>query len=330
MSDHSPHVPVLLAEVIEVLAPKDGGIYVDGTFGAGGYSRAILEAADCAVIGIDRDPGAIQNGQDLVDAYGGRLTLLHGRFGDMAELLEQHGAEQVDGVVLDIGVSSMQIDQAERGFSFAKDGPLDMRMSADGASAADVVNTADEQTLRQIFFVYGEEKRSRAIAKAIVAARDEVPFKTTLDLAGLIEKTIGRRPQDKIHPATRVFQSLRIYVNDELGELINALKASEYVLKPNGRMAVVSFHSLEDRIVKRFFALRSGKGKSVSRHAPIAQEGPAASFDLLSRKAIKAGADEIAINVRSRSARLRGVERTGAAPWETNSDLAKDLQARLV
>ncbi|TNE59148.1 MAG: 16S rRNA (cytosine(1402)-N(4))-methyltransferase RsmH [Alphaproteobacteria bacterium] len=316
------HIPVLLAEVIDVLAPQNGGIYVDGTFGAGGYSKAILDAADCAVIGIDRDPNAIRDGQALVEAYEGRLTLLHGCFGDMAQLLEAHGAREVDGVVLDIGVSSMQIDQAERGFSFSKPGPLDMRMSQDGQSAADVVNDLDMQTLTRIFQVYGEEKRARAIAKAIVEDRAAKPFETTQDLAGLIERVVGRKAKDRIHPATRAFQGLRIFVNDELGELIKALEAAELVLKPSGRLAVVSFHSLEDRLVKRFLAERTGSARSVSRHAPGPVEGPEPTFEHLTRKALRAGTRELETNIRARSARLRAAVRTEAPAWPQKSDAA--------
>lgn len=323
------HVPVLLAEVIEVLSPRDGGVYVDGTFGAGGYSRALLEAADCAVIGIDRDPNAIASGQSLVDSYDGRLTLIHGRFGGMADLLEAHGAREVDGVVLDIGVSSMQLDQAARGFSFGREGPLDMRMSQEGPSAAEVVNSADEETLRKILSTYGEEKRARVVAEAIVAAREGQEISTTLELAGVVERALGRRHTDKIHPATRTFQGLRIYVNDELGELVNALVAAEKVLRPSGRLAVVAFHSLEDRIVKRFLAARTGKDRAVSRHAPPAAAGPLPTFEMISRKAIKASEIEIEQNVRARSARLRGAERTEASPWAVSVG-TDDFGVRLI
>src|SRR5690606_17355483 len=212
-----PHVPVMLADVLDVLKPRDGGIYVDGTFGAGGYTRAILGAADCAVLAIDRDPSAILRGRALESEFAGRLTLVEGCFGDMERLVRALGHEAVDGVVLDIGVSSMQIDEAERGFSFQKDGPLDMRMGGEGPSAADVVNQYEESELARIIAVYGEEKRARAVARAIVKAREEAEFRRTLELAELLERVIGRRPQDKIHPATRTFQALRIFVNDELG-----------------------------------------------------------------------------------------------------------------
>ncbi|PKQ03952.1 MAG: 16S rRNA (cytosine(1402)-N(4))-methyltransferase, partial [Alphaproteobacteria bacterium HGW-Alphaproteobacteria-11] len=215
----APHIPVMLADVLDVLRPRDGGIYVDGTFGAGGYTRAILGSADCAVLAIDRDPSAILRGRELATEFAGRLTLIEGCFGDMVRLVRALGHATVDGVVLDLGVSSMQLDEAERGFSFQQDGPLDMRMGGDGLSAADVVNTFDEGDLARIIAVYGEEKRARAVAKAIVAARAQAEFKRTLELAETVARVIGRRPQDRIHPATRTFQALRIFVNDELGEL---------------------------------------------------------------------------------------------------------------
>jgi 16S rRNA (cytosine1402-N4)-methyltransferase len=312
MAERRAHVPVLLAEVIDVLDPKDGGLYVDGTFGAGGYTRAILQAADCAVIGIDRDPRAIEDGQGLMKEFAGRLTLIQGRFGDMQAILEKRGIREVDGIALDVGVSSMQIDRAERGFSFAKDGPLDMRMSGEGRSAADAVNLLDQDDLRRIIAVYGEEKRARRIATAIVEARASKPIETTGELAALIEKTIGKAPDSRIHPSTRTFQGLRIFVNDELGELAAALAASEKILRPSGRLAVVSFHSLEDRMVKSFLRARSGHRPSPSRHIPVVSEVSAATFELLTRRAIKPSDDEIAGNPRARSARLRGAVRTTA------------------
>ena len=266
--DGRPHVPVMLAEVLGVLAPHDGGIYVDGTFGAGGYARAILSAASCRVIGIDRDPTAIAAGQALSGASGGRLSLIEGRFGEMKRLLSAAGFTQVDGVVLDIGVSSMQLDRPERGFSFLRDGPLDMRMGAEGATAADAVNGLSQETLGRIINVLGEEPRARAIARAIVAARSETPITTTLGLVKAIERATGRpRPQDRIHPATRTFQALRIHVNGELDELIAVLHDAEDLLRPEGRLAVVTFHSLEDRIVKRFFQSRAAKAPAGSRHS---------------------------------------------------------------
>lgn len=264
----------MLAEVLLALAPSAGGIYVDGTFGAGGYTRGLLTAADCKVLAIDRDPDAIKGGAELAAAFPDRLTLAEGRFSDMESLALHSGITVIDGAALDIGVSSMQIDEAERGFSFAKDGPLDMRMEQAGPSAADVVNAAEAEHLSRIIYILGEERKARAIANAIVRARAEAPILTTQGLVRAIERATGRqRPQDRIHPATRTFQALRIYVNRELEELGYALAAAERLLKPGGRLAVVTFHSLEDRIVKRFFAERSGKLPSPSRHMPGRGEG---------------------------------------------------------
>ncbi len=316
------HRPVLLDEVLAVLAPKDGEIYVDGTFGAGGYSRAILEAADCVVYGIDRDPAAIGDGAPMVDAFAGRLTLLDGRFADMQALLAEQGVASVDGVVLDVGVSSMQLDDAERGFSFLRDGPLDMRMEKCGLSAADVVNAMPEDQLKRVIAVLGEEKRARAIAKAVVRRRLDKAFSRTSDLATLIEGVIGKRPRDRIHPATRTFQALRIYVNAELDQLATGLAACENILAPGGRLVVVSFHSLEDRIVKRFFAMRTGKTTRPSRHQPPGAKGPAASFIDLTRGGIVAGKDEVDGNPRARSARLRAVERTRSPVIPLDADEA--------
>lgn len=306
-----PHVPVMLADVLDVLKPRDGGVYVDGTFGAGGYTRAILGAADCAVLAIDRDPSAILRGRALEFEFAGRLTLVEGCFGDMERLVRALGHEAVDGVVLDIGVSSMQIDEAERGFSFQKDGPLDMRMGGEGPSAADVVNGYEESELARIIAVYGEEKRARAVARAIVKARQEAEFRRTLELAQLLERVIGRRPQDKIHPATRTFQALRIFVNDELGELARGLSGAEALLREGGRLAVVTFHSLEDRIVKRFLTERTGRGGRPNRYMP-AVEDEAKSFAEIARKARKAADEEVELNARARSAKLRAAIRTGA------------------
>lgn len=258
MTEKTPHIPVLLNEVVESIAPKDGGVYVDGTFGAGGYTRAVLDAADCTVYAIDRDPDAIREGQKLVDAYKGRLHLLHGTFGEMAELVRGEGVDFVDGVMLDIGVSSMQIDRAERGFSFQKDGALDMRMSQNGLSAADVLNTFGEREIADIIYKYGEERFSRRIAAAVVEQRKTAPFKTTLEFADLIRRTVPHKRED-IDPATRSFQALRIYVNDELGQLKSGLSAAHNLLKAGGRMAIVSFHSLEDRIVKTFMQEKAAK-----------------------------------------------------------------------
>jgi 16S rRNA (cytosine1402-N4)-methyltransferase len=307
----APHIPVMLADVLEVLQPKDGGLYIDGTFGAGGYTRAILGQADCAVLAIDRDPNAILRGRELQSEFGGRLTLIEGCFGDMARLGRGLGHESVDGVVLDLGVSSMQLDQAERGFSFQKDGPLDMRMSGKGLSAADVVNTFDEPDLARIIAVYGEEKRARAVAKAIVQARTEAQFDRTLALADTVARVIGRRPQDRIHPATRTFQALRIFVNDELGELAHGLAGAEALLGEGGRLAAVTFHSLEDRVVKRFLTARTGRSARANRFMPEKDE-VAPSFREIEHKARKASDAEAEANPRARSAKLRAAERTSA------------------
>ncbi len=303
----APHIPVLLSEVVGQIAPKDGGVYVDATFGAGGYSRAVLDAADCVVYAIDRDPDAIAEGLVLVEKYGGRLKLLHGTFGEMRGLLAAQGVESVDGVMMDIGVSSMQIDRAERGFSFQKDGVLDMRMSQSGLSAADVVNKYGEKEIADIIYLYGEERFSRRIAAAIVAARKTAPFKTTLELAAAVRSVMPRK-RDEIDPATRTFQALRIYVNDELGQLRSGLSGAEALLKKGGRMAVVSFHSLEDRIVKNFIQEKSGKTANPSRYLPERSE-TAATLKPLTKKPILPSMEECQRNPRSRSARLRSAER---------------------
>ncbi|MZR32492.1 16S rRNA (cytosine(1402)-N(4))-methyltransferase RsmH [Sneathiella litorea] len=313
-SQDASHISVLLREVMEVLSPKDGGIYVDGTFGAGGYSRAILEAADCQVFGIDRDPLAISKGQKMADEFPGRLIMIEGCYADMEELLAGQGVAAVDGIALDIGVSSMQIDEAERGFSFMREGPLDMRMSGKGRTAAEIVNEESEAELARIIFVYGEERRSRAIARAVAERRELAPFKSTVELAEVVASVV--RPTGKgIHPATRTFQALRIVVNDELGQLVKGLAASERLLTPGGRLAVVSFHSLEDRRVKNFLSARSEGRARPSRHVPVSDEGPAPTFKLIKRGTIKARPDELAVNPRSRSARLRGAIRTNASAW---------------
>ncbi|CAA7622529.1 S-adenosyl-dependent methyltransferase activity on membrane-located substrates [Candidatus Terasakiella magnetica] len=314
MSGTSPHISVLLAEVIAALTPRDGGVYADGTFGAGGYSRAILGHARCAVWGIDRDPDAVTTGRNLETAEAGRFHMIEGRFGDLDELLRQRDVNQVDGIALDIGVSSMQIDQAERGFSFAKDGPLDMRMAQSGPTAADVVNATDESDLADIIYRYGEERLSRRIAKAIVAARKDKPFERTSELAAVIRKVVPKHA-DGIDPATRTFQALRIIVNDEMGELERGLAAAERMLAPGGVLAVVTFHSLEDRVVKSFLKTRSGEAARPSRHLPQAAQGPEATFTLLSRRAIRPGSEEVARNPRSRSAKLRAAARTEAPCW---------------
>ncbi len=302
-----PHIPVLLKEVMEQISPKNGGIYVDGTFGAGGYTHAALQAADCKVYAIDRDPDAIANGQSLAEKFNGRLKLLHGTFGKMKELLQDEGIERVDGVMLDIGVSSMQIDQAERGFSFQKDGALDMRMSQNGLSAADVVNKYGEKEIADIIYLYGEERYSRRIAAAIVSRRKERAFLTTLDLAHVIRSVVPHKKND-IDPATRTFQALRIYVNDELEQLRSGLSEAEALLTHGGRMAVVSFHSLEDRIVKNFIQEKSGKTARPSRYLPDVR-GTDATLKPLTKKPIVPSSQECLENPRARSARLRSAER---------------------
>ena len=305
------HIPVLGREAIEMLKPRDGGIYVDATFGAGGYSRAILDVAGTKVIGIDRDRSAISAGFDLVDRSAGRLTLVEDRFSDLAEVCAAQGILSVDGIVMDVGVSSMQLDQADRGFSFRLDGPLDMRMGHDGVTAADVIATASEADLANIIYIFGEERHSRSVARAIVAARKQAPITTTRALADLVAKVVRSRPGD-IHPATRTFQALRIFVNEELDELQQALAAAERVLKPGGRLAVVSFHSLEDRIVKNFLVERAKAGGG-SRHLPeVAQAAP--SFSILTKRPVTADEAEVSANPRARSAKLRAAERTQAAP----------------
>ena len=298
----SGHLPVMLKEVLEMLAPRDGARYVDGTFGGGGYASAILEAADCRVLGIDRDPEAIARGKALVERFGGRLTLVQGEFSRMHELTRESDAKAIDGVVLDLGVSSFQFDQPARGFSFREDGPLDMRMSLSGMRAADVVNGADERTLTQIIARYGEEKNARRIARAIIAAR---PIGGTAQLAAIVSDAQGPAAlRLAIHPATRTFQALRIHVNDELGELERGLEAAHKILRPEGRLVVVAFHSLEDRMVKHFLSARSTSAPRASRHAPAAPANKPA-FKLLTTRPMIPSADEVASNPRARSAKLR-------------------------
>ena len=316
------HRPVMLEEVLAALHPRDGAIYIDGTFGGGGYSRAILDAADCRVCGIDCDADACDRGKELAADYAGRLTILQGRFGDMERLTAAEGIGPVDGVTFDLGVSSFQIDQPERGFSFSKDGPLDMRMGGDGPSAADIVNTESELALADIIYRFGEERLSRRIAKAIVAARSEELITRTTQLARVVRscypkrESTSRSSKDLIDPATRTFQALRIYVNDELGELSRGLVGTENILGEGGKLAVVSFHSLEDRIVKQFLRERSGGMPSASRHAPqLGNDGPAPSFSLMVRRTVRPGKTEILENPRARSARLRTAERTDAPAW---------------
>jgi len=303
-----PHIPVLMNEVVDALAPAPGQIIVDGTFGAGGYTRAIL-ATGASVTAFDRDPTVKRFTDGLP---GDRFRLVEVRFSEMSEVL---GEASVDGVALDLGVSSMQLDEAERGFSFLHDGPLDMRMGASGPTAADLVNTADPAELARIFFVYGEERESRRIARAIAKRREEQPFTRTLELAEFIERTLGGRRGAKIHPATRSFQGLRIAVNEELSELEAGLAAAERVLKPQGRLCVVTFHSLEDRIVKSFLQVRAGRTPAGSRHAPPVQKGPAPSFQLLFNGARGPSEAEVAANPRARSAKLRAAVRTDAPVW---------------
>ena len=314
------HVPVLLDEVLTALAARDGAIYIDGTFGAGGYTRAILSAAYCRVIGIDRDPSVRPVGEDLKRASGGRFVLVEAPFSAMRDVVADAGGNQVDGIVLDLGVSSMQLDQAERGFSFSKPGPLDMRMSDKGPSAADAIAQLSEKELADIFYIYGEEKKSRRVAAAIVRERAETPFTTTDHLAAVVAKAVGGK-HTKTHPATRSFQGLRIFVNDELGELVRALSAAEQLLSPLGRLVVVTFHSLEDRIVKTFLRARAGMNAGGSRHMPELEQGPEPSFRLLTRKAIEPSVEEVNVNPRARSAKLRAAIRTEAPSWPIDISL---------
>ncbi|MFQ5764276.1 MAG: 16S rRNA (cytosine(1402)-N(4))-methyltransferase RsmH [Rhodospirillales bacterium] len=308
----SSHTPVMLSEVLDALAPRDGAIYVDATFGAGGYSEALLEAADCTVWGIDRDPDALARGAALERRFKGRLTVLNGPFGDMVRLLSDVGADRIDGIALDLGVSSDQLDDPARGFSFRADGPLDMRMARHGMTAADAVNRLAEKELADIIYRYGEERASRRIARAIVEMRKKTPITRTGQLADLVRRVVAKS-KDGIDPSTRTFQALRIYVNDELGELGRGLGAAEILLCPGGRLAVVSFHSLEDRQVKEFLHGRAGTGPNPSRHQPQpAGPRPAPTFRLLGRRVRKPSAAETAANTRARSARLRVAERTEA------------------
>lgn len=309
------HYPVMLREVLETLSPADDETYLDGTFGAGGYSRAILEAANCALYAIDRDPEAAERAKPLADQFSGRFTLLRGCFGDMADLLAEAGVGQLDGIVLDLGVSSPQLDDPTRGFSFRADGPLDMRMGDEGPSAADIVNTWDGKDLAKVIREFGEERFAGRVARAIVKAREEEEITTTLRLAEIVRAVVPKS-KDGIDPATRTFQGLRIAVNDELGELDRALLAAEKLLRPGGRLVVVSFHSLEDRRVKQFLKKRSGRGGGSSRHMPqTLQEQQAPSFTLITRNALKPQDDEIRENPRSRSSRLRAATRTDAGIW---------------
>lgn len=302
----APHIPVLLGPILQAVAPVKG-VWLDGTLGAGGYTRGFLEAGAEHVIGVDRDPLALSMAAEWGEAYGERLTLVHGTFSH----LDAYSDTLLDGVVLDLGVSSMQLDQAERGFSFSKDGPLDMRMSQDGTSAADLVNTASETEIADILFHYGEERASRRIARAIVAARADASIETTARLSEIVTSCLPRAKPGQSHPATRSFQALRIAVNTEFHELIAGLEAAERALKPGGLLVVVSFHSLEDRIVKRFMQLRAGRAGQGSRHAPQIAHEPE-RFSLVTRRAVAADEAECAANPRSRSALLRIARRTDA------------------
>lgn len=321
----APHTPVMLAEMLEALAPADGDLIVDATYGAGGYTHAILEAADCKVIALDRDPDAAVAGFPVALAYDGRLSLRMVPFSMLSTWAEHfedpacEAPEWLDGAVFDLGVSSMQLDRPERGFSFQADGPLDMRMSGGtragafaGPTAADLINTADEGVIADILFHYGEERRSRAIAKAIVKARGEAPFTRTRQLADLVTSVLGRKPGDPKHPATRTFQALRIAVNAEFWEIAHGLSGAERLLKPGGRLVVVTFHSLEDRIVKRFLGARAGKGGAGSRHLPEQFQLQPPSFRLVNSRALPPGNDELARNPRARSAKLRAAVRLDA------------------
>ncbi|MCH2095900.1 MAG: 16S rRNA (cytosine(1402)-N(4))-methyltransferase RsmH [Rhodobacteraceae bacterium] len=305
LAHDAPHVPVLLRPLLRAVAPVSG-TWIDGTFGAGGYARGLLNAGADKVIGVDRDPLAHDLARSWIGAFSGRLQLVQANFAQMDDL-----AEAVDGVVLDLGVSSMQLDRPDRGFSFMKDGPLDMRMSQAGDSAADLVNQLDETELADILFIFGEERASRRIAKAIVRARSLEPITTTLRLAEIIEGCLPRAKPGQSHPATRSFQALRIAVNDEYGALFQGLMAAERVLRPQGQLAVVTFHSVEDRMVKRFLQARAGQTGRANRYAPQA-ETPDPQFDLVTRKAIGPDAEELADNPRARSAKLRVARRTGA------------------
>jgi len=309
------HIPVMLSEVIEALKPGDGKYFIDGTFGAGGYTSRLLESAHCSVLAIDRDPDAAKFARALEERFPGRLKFVLGRYAEMREIAEREGIGAIDGVALDLGVSSMQLDEPERGFSFSQDGPLDMRMGAEGLTASDLVNALPERDLAAILSTLGEEKRARSIARAIVARRAEALILRTGELADIVARVLGRRHDETKHPATRTFQALRLYLNEELLELARGLSAAEHLLKPKGRLAVVTFHSLEDRIAKRFFAARSMPAPRASRHLP--EQGGSTflpSFRLLNRRPLSPSKDEIRLNPRARSARLRAGERTDAPP----------------
>jgi 16S rRNA (cytosine1402-N4)-methyltransferase len=319
-----PHIPVLAGRVVELLAPREGGVYLDATFGAGGHTRALLDAADCRVIALDRDPQALARGAGLVEQAAGRLVLVEADFSELGSIAVTMAGGALDGVLIDLGVSSMQLDTAERGFSFRLDGPLDMRMGRDGPTAADVVAVASERDLAAIIATLGEERHARAVARAIVARREDAPIRTTRALADIVAQVVRAKPTD-IHPATRTFQALRMFVNRELDELAGALTAAESVLAPGGRLAVIAFHSLEDRMVKRFLAARS-KPPAASRHRPLAPAVPV-SFRLLTARAVVPDAAEVAANPRARSARLRAAERTDAPASPMPVEALPDLPA---
>jgi 16S rRNA (cytosine1402-N4)-methyltransferase len=320
------HVPVLLRSVLNYLAPRDGRVYIDGTFGAGGHAAAILAAANARVIGIDRDPAAIAGGQSLVAAADGRLVLARGEFAALDRIAAEQEVEKADGVLLDLGVSSMQLDEPARGFSFRHDGPLDMRMggAGGGVSAAAVVAAASERDLADIIYVLGEERHARAVARAIVAARRQHPIDTTRALADVVSRAVPARPGG-IHPATRTFQALRLFVNEELRQLADGLAAAERILKPGGRLIAISFHSLEDRIVKTFLA-QGGSGRG-SRHLPEATPLGPASFTLLTRRPLTPDEAEIRDNPRARSAKLRAAERTASEPRTPMAGAAEEARS---
>lgn len=318
----------VIKTVADCISSDNEEIYIDGTFGAGGYSRVILSGTNARVIGIDQDPDAIRDGRSMLREFGPRLELCEGRFSDMVSHALKLGITQVDGVVLDIGVSSMQLDQEGRGFSFRNSGPLDMRMSQSGPTAADLVNGLAEEEIANVLYRFGEERKSRYIAKAIVERRVDEPFRTTTELAELIEKVVFKKASDKIHPATRSFQALRIYLNDELGELLRGLNAASQILKPGGRLVVVSFHSLEDRIVKNYLRTAAGRVPNQSRHLPDLNKESCPSFQIINPKAVKASEEEMSFNKRARSAVLRSAIRTVHPPLEFDeTDLGiKSLQ----
>jgi 16S rRNA (cytosine1402-N4)-methyltransferase len=320
MSEAGRHIPVLLAEVLDALEPREGGHIVDGTFGAGGYTQALLDRG-AQVVALDRDPAVVRRAASLVAASFGRLRLIEARFGDLDAVAKDLGLGALDGVVLDIGVSSMQLDEAERGFSLRFDAPLDMRMGAAGRTAADILRDEDEETIADILFHFGEERAARRIARAIVADRETAPFVSTLELARMISRVASARRGELTHPATRTFQALRIAVNDELGELLRGLVAAERLLAPGGRLAVVTFHSLEDRIVKQFLASRSGRGRAPSRLLPGEPAEAEPTFEVPRGQPIEPSEAEISANPRSRSAKLRFAVRLGAAPQALASAL---------